>query len=126
MGVTVTKGENHMARIDLSPRERFSIFILLNPMSVPNRAEGRKLDRVWTAINLDEIVELARKGSTTETAFAEDPSVEYQLTSDERDSLIDYLDRQMTGGMARILVKVGNELIRSRDGETEKKLGTVP
>lgn len=105
-----------MAKIDLTDRERFALFVQLNSMQVKDRAEGRRLDKVWVALNLDAVAETARRGANSDGSFDHEARATYELTSDQRDSLIEYLDKPMTGGMARLIVRIGDELLRSRDG----------
>lgn len=107
-----------MAEIKLSARDRFALYVHINPQPVAGRAEQRKLDRLWSALALDPIAavcEPKREGSRS-TDF-DDEKKPIELTSDMRDQLIDLLDRPMTGGLSRLLGPISAELIRARDGE---------
>jgi hypothetical protein len=102
-----------MAKIDLSLRDRHGIKWHLNIQQF-DRAEGRRLDKVFDALKLDNV-------TTTQQA---DPAtldvalVEYELTSDERDFLIDNLQKPAMGYIKRLLSPIERALIKSRDGET--------
>ena len=108
--------------LPLTSRDRFALFVHLNGQQVPNRAEGRRFDRVWLALDLDAIaaaIEAKGAAQTTAADFAADDvkaGLGYELSSSARDSLIDYLDKPMQGGIARLLVRVGDALIADRDG----------
>jgi hypothetical protein len=104
-------------QIELTNRERFGLFVHCNQLQIPNRAEGRRLDKVWAALGLDALAEAARKGLTSDAAHDHEVRLPFVLVPEERDALIDYLDRPMAGGFARLLARIGDLLIAHRDAK---------
>lgn len=109
-----------MSKLSLSERERYTLFHHFNVQPVNGRAEQRRVDKLWSILDLDAIA-LHCEGSKEmprATDFS-DERREYELSDDQRDMMIDYLDRPMTSGLSRYLFPIGNELIRQRDGGEE-------
>lgn len=101
-----------MAKIDLSLRDRHGIKWHLNLQQF-DRGEGRRLDRVFDALKLDNVT----------TAQQADPSimdvalVSYEITDDERDFLIENVQKTALGYMKRLLGPIERTLIKMRDSQ---------
>lgn len=100
----------------LSPRDRFSLYAHLNPLPVSGRQEQRRMDRLWSALKLDEIDDICASQPETRSSQFTLQKQEYEITSDQCDYLIDALDRPMTAAMSRMLLPIGEALLKSRDG----------
>jgi hypothetical protein len=111
--------------LQLTNRERFALFLHLKDIAIPNRVEGRRLDRVWSALELDPIMEAARRG-LSESAHDDETRLPFSVGPEERDALIDYLDKQMTGGMARMVSRIGDKLIAHRDAADRDDESAIP
>jgi hypothetical protein len=103
-----------MATITANERERFALFTLLNPLQCQNRAESRRLDSVWTALRLDELAEKCsalRKGAPFgDDAFDATTTAIFEVSAADREALRGYLDKPMTGGMVRLLARIGDQV----------------
>lgn len=102
-----------MPRFDFSLRDRHSLKWHLNSLTIRDRAEDKNLDKVWTALKLDDII---TKPNTDPDAL-DVAKVPYELTVDERDHLITWLDQPKMGAMSRLLRDVDKALLKSRDEE---------
>lgn len=104
-----------MANFDLSPRDRHALKWHLNGVRVNDRVEGRRLDRIWAALRLDDV-------ATTQDVPPEKISAvttAYPLGDEERDQLITWLDTPRLGVMSRLLSAIDRMLLKSRDGEAD-------
>ena len=109
-----------MASTSLTERERFVLFWVLNDSPVSGgRAEVRKLDRLWSALKLDEVAALSLKRTqATAEMLDHDTRRDFELTSEQRDHLIAYCDTPaLQGWAARLLYRLAGELMKARDGE---------
>jgi hypothetical protein len=108
-----------MATIQLSDRDRFAIYVHLNVQALTNHAEQRRMSRLWTVLDLDPIAAICepRKDPVRTTEFSEEKK-DYDITSDQRDYLIELLGRIMGAGLSRLLLPISMALMKSRDGET--------
>lgn len=111
-----------MAKVTATERERWVLYQVLNPMGHANRAERRKVDRIWDALRLDEIgdkTQLYAPGAQIDPRIfsAEEPAT-FELTSDQRDYVIDLLDKPgLTTSGGRMLRRFEAEIIKGRDGD---------
>lgn len=109
-----------MAKLQLSDRERWAMFVHLNGLPVQGRSEHRKVDRLWTTLSLDAIAMAceAKREGVRATDWDHEVRTEFELTSDQRDYLIDALEKPMGSGLSRILFPIEELLVKSRDGDT--------
>jgi hypothetical protein len=101
-----------MAKIDLSLRERHAIKWHLNTIQFPTHAERKKLDSVWEALKLDNFSTKQNQDPDT----IDVAPVSYELSSTQRDYLIEWLNAPMLGIMGRLISAAEARLIKSRDG----------
>jgi hypothetical protein len=101
-----------MPKIDLSQRERHAIKWHLNTIQYPTHADRKKLDSVWEALKLDN---LPTKQNQDPDLLDVTP-ISYDLTSTQRDYLIEWLNHPMLGIMGRLISGAEGRLIKSRDG----------
>ena len=97
----------------LSERERWGLKWHLNALPQNDRVSRRRLDRVWDALKLDDPLPPVNAPIDSVDAAETFP---VELTSDERDALIDWLDKPMNGALARVLSALDRRLVKSRDG----------
>lgn len=109
-----------MAKIYASPRERFALFLILNPMQHNNRQERKRADRIFDALELGAIGDTVDRlgGQTTHLGFSPIDGKDYELTSDQRDLLISFLDRPVSLAIGRLVKRLESDLIKGRDGES--------
>ncbi|HEV3059693.1 MAG TPA: hypothetical protein VGY48_15690 [Vicinamibacterales bacterium] len=106
-----------MAKIDLSQRDRHALKWHLNGIRTKDRVEDKALDRVWKALKLDDIV----TKSDADPATLDITPVTYdELTSADRDQLIEWMNAPKLGIMSRLLRAIDERLITSRDGDNSK------
>ena len=105
-----------MAMIALSDRDRFSLYAHLNPLPLAGRSEQRKMDRLWTTLKLDAISAFCEGRETTRSSEFAVEKTDYEITSDQRDFLTELLDKPMTTALSRLLLPIGDALLKSRDG----------
>lgn len=109
-----------MATINATARERFALYLVLNPMQHQNRAERKRADRTFDALKLGAISDIVDKsgGNMNHLGFDAVETLPYELTSDQRDFVIDVLDRPgVNTAIGRMLARLEHELIKGRDGE---------
>jgi hypothetical protein len=102
-------------KLTTTERQRFALFIHLKDAPIAGRADARHLDRIWSALMLDAIAAAVAEGRTASGQFDDLKPATFDVTIPDRDWLIGMLDRQMVGGMARLLVPVDDQLIADRD-----------
>lgn len=103
----------------VSERARFGLYLLLNPMQHPNRVERMRADRLFEVLGLDVISSKvdAAGGHISHLGFSDQAMIEVELTSDQRDMMIDFLDRPaVTTSIGRLVSELERELIKRRDG----------
>jgi len=103
-----------MAKIDLSQRDRHAIKWHLNGITTKDRVEDRALDRIWKALKLDDIVTPANADTNTLDVT---PVMYDEMTSADRDLLIEWMGRPKLGVMSRLLRGIDDRLLKARDGE---------
>lgn len=110
-----------MAKGTTTERERYIVFQLLAAQQPANRMERKRNDRIWDALGLDAVATKrasypADRPPSAET-FDSEVLTDYEITSEQRDFLIDLLDKPgLTQQGARWLRRFDDELVRSRDG----------
>lgn len=110
-----------MAKITLSERDRAAISFRLNGVSVTDHNARRAVDRMFDSLKLDELPgdSLVRINDARPQNWAEG-TVTYDLTSEQRDRLIEWLSPSqaapLAGFLARILGAISDTLIAARDG----------
>lgn len=112
--------------VSATERERWVLYQLLNPMGQQNRADGRRLERLWDALGLDEIEDKVRvyaPGTQLDARIFDD--VERKnfptVTSEQRDFMIELLDKPgLTLSGRRMIRKFESAMIIGRDGEAAK------
>jgi len=110
-----------MAKISATERERYVLFQLLNPMGHQNRAERKRVDRIFDALALAEIDDKTRVYApgtqVSPQIFDAVEEKDFELTSDQRDYVIDLLDKPgLTTAGGRMLARFEREIIKGRDG----------
>lgn len=111
-----------MARANATERDRWVLYQMMNGNSPGSRAERLKMDRLWAALKLDEVaakVEQYPPQSVLDPKlFDHDARVEYEVTSDQRDVLIEFLGKPgLTMSGHRIVRELETDLIKARDGD---------
>lgn len=104
----------------VSERTRFGLFLLLNPMQHPNRAERKRTDRLWDELALDDVAAKVdgAAGQIGHLGFSETATIEAELTSDQRDLLLSIFDKPgVTTAVGRLVEPLESELLKRRDGE---------
>lgn len=116
-----------MAKIKTTERERWALFMVMAPLNPQNRQERKRNDRLWDALGLDPVAEKVARypsGSSLDPKLFNDEiaeAAEVELTSDQRDVLIDLLDKPaLTQNGWRLLRRLDAELVRGRDGEANQ------
>lgn len=112
-----------MVTVSATNRERFALYLVLNPMQHTNRQERKRADRIFDALELGGISDTVDTlgGNVSHLSFDPSTPKEYELTSEQRDLLISLLDRPgVNTGTGRLLGRLEAELIKSRDGEVPK------
>jgi hypothetical protein len=111
-----------MAKITATERERWVLYQLINPMNHQGKAERKKWDRIFDALELERI-------SDTLSAFAPGTHVdqrlfdavelrEFELTSDQRDAVIAMLEGPgLTTQGGRMVARFEREIVKGRDGD---------
>lgn len=115
-----------MAKITATERERYVLFQLINPMGHPNRAERRRVDRIFDAMALAEIDDKTRvyaPGTQVSPQIFDDVEAKtFELTSDQRDYVIELLDKPgLTTAGGRMLARFEREIIAGRDGDAASR-----
>lgn len=77
------------------------------------------MDRIWTALHLDDAGDRAAEALNNANFPWSLEQKEYEITSDQRDQLIEWLNHPMTNFISRILGPVYDALEKSRDGEKQ-------
>lgn len=104
-----------MAKGMVSDRQKFALYLVLNPMQHNTRAERKRVDKFWDDIGLEEIAKRAEK-SVNALDFSPDAH-EVEMTSDNRDLIIEICSRPgINTAIGRILNPLEQELIKGRDG----------
>lgn len=103
-----------MAKIELSLRDRHGIKWHLNVQQF-DRAEGRRLDKIFDALKLDSVT----TGQNIDPSTIDVTPATYEITDDDRDFLIDNLQKQALGFMKRLLGPIERALIKMRDSQTQ-------
>jgi hypothetical protein len=111
-----------MAKITLNERARVGLTYRLAGVNQPDIPTRRKVDRVWDALKLDELsADALAKGNLAGAVWA-GSDVTYEITSEMRDYLIEWLTpterHPMNGFQGRILGPIYDELKEARDGKT--------
>lgn len=110
-----------MAKGTTTERERYILFQLLAAQQPANRMERKRNDRIWDALGLDGVA-IKRAGFPPDRppaveTFDSEHVAEYEITSEQRDFLIDLLDKPgLTQSGARWLRRFDDELVKGRDG----------
>jgi hypothetical protein len=110
-----------VANLQATERERFALHALLRGLEPKDRAERRNWDAVWDAFKLDEINEqLAAAGAKGLGAneFNGEAMTDHEITSHQRDMLINKLDTSFPLPLGRLLRRFDADLLKSRDGAT--------
>ena len=105
-----------MTKVTLSGRDRFSLYAHLNLLPVTGRQEQRATDRLWASLKLDDIGNICGSQKETRSTDFSTEKHEYELTSDQRDYLIDAFEKPMTAALSRLLFPIAETLRKSRDG----------
>jgi|HubBroStandDraft_5_1064220.scaffolds.fasta_scaffold135908_2 hypothetical protein len=105
-----------MTKVTLSARDRFSLYAHLNVLPVTGRQEQRQADRLWTSLKLDEIGNICNSQKETRSSDFSNDKQDYEVTSDQRDYLIDAFEKPMTMSLSRLLFPIAEALRKSRDG----------
>jgi hypothetical protein len=98
--------------LHLSARERHAIKWHLNARDPSGHEERRYIDRVWSALALDDV---ATDGKADVFAIDDDTRSPYQITAEERDALIYWLGLPKRGVMSRMLRRLDQQLARDTD-----------
>jgi hypothetical protein len=120
-----------MAKINLTDRERYAIFVIINPMSHADRSARRAFDKLWDRLNLDEIASKAEHlnphVAPPHLSFGNADAIEYDCTSDQRDMLIDKVCgiTGLSTMFGRMLNRAEAEMVRAREGRTLEAVESV-
>jgi hypothetical protein len=111
-----------MAKISATERERWVLFQLIDPMNHQGKAERKKWDRIFEALRLGEIAEklevYAPGVQVDARIFDNVDEADLELTSDQRDAVIELLERPgLTTRGGRLLRRFEQAIIKGRDGE---------
>lgn len=111
-----------MAKISATERERWVLFQLINPMNHQGKAERRKWDRIFDALELERISETlsayAPGVQADQRIFDNITLREFELTSDQRDAVIGLLEGPgLTTAGGRLVARFEREIVKGRDGD---------
>jgi hypothetical protein len=95
-----------MPTFDFSVRDRHALKWHFLSITVRDRNEDKALDKIWTALRLDEVASKA----TTDPDSLDATKAPYEMSADDRDALIGFLDQPKMGGMSRLLREVDKML----------------
>lgn len=104
-------------KILASERERWVLFQLINPIGQTDRADGRRVDRLWNALELDTI-EYKHRSLKKEERAEPDPydpvnMREHELTAEQVDFLLELLNKPG-------LTRSGRAWLRAIEAQLEK------
>jgi hypothetical protein len=106
-----------MAKGTTTERERFILFQLISAQQPANRMERKRNDRIWDALNLDSVASKNTQPPPRVETLDGEVTSDYDITSEQRDFLIDLLDKPgLTQQGARWLRRFDEELVKGRDG----------
>lgn len=110
-----------MAKGTTTERERYILFQLLAAQQPANRMERKRNDRIWDSLGLDAVASklagFPKDRPPSVEVFDDALLSEYEITSEQRDFLIELLDKPgLTQQGARWLRRFDDELVKSRDG----------
>lgn len=113
-----------MATMNLSDRERYAIYLVVNTMNHPDRASRKRWDRVWDKLKLDDIARTAPNQNMfiPQNFSDESPIPPFEISSEERDMLISSVcgAAGLSTAVGRLLNRAEAEMVKARDGEANQ------
>jgi len=105
-----------MAKVSISDRQRYALYLILNPMQHANRSERKRIDKLWDDIALDEIA--LRCDKPVSHLDFNNTETEREISSEQRDLIIDIVARPgINTAIGRLLNPVETSLLKAREGD---------